>query len=183
MRLELHPLDREREADFYALHSPACDAGWCQCVAWYLDSWEKFPERSAEENRALRAELFARGEHDGFLGYLEGAPVLWIQALPRDRLPRLAREFALEPDPGAWGITCILVHPRERRRGLARRALPLLLDLLGAAGAARVEAYPKCGDGLDALDLWNGPEAIYREAGFEARGNGMGRRVMVLDLG
>jgi len=42
-----------------------------------------------------------------------------------------------------------------------------VLDDLPARGAERVEAYPKRGESLDELDLWNGPEELYRRAGFE----------------
>ena len=41
------------EDDFFRLHCPANDAGWCNCVAWLVDGWEGWGERTAEQNRQL----------------------------------------------------------------------------------------------------------------------------------
>ena len=59
------------------------------------------------------------------------------------------------------------MHEDYRRRGIARRLLQGVLAALDAEGVRRVEAFPKRGDDLDAGELWNGPESLLLENGFE----------------
>ena len=47
--------------DCRQLWSSAPD-GWCWCVAWEVDSWEGWTDRSASQNQALRERLWARDE-------------------------------------------------------------------------------------------------------------------------
>src|SRR5207248_3911428 len=121
--IEVHRFEPARRADFDRLHCAADGAEWCQCTAWWTPTWEEFAARTAEENRAHRDALCARGEWDGYLLYEDHAPAGWCQAGPRDRLAKLARQYALAPDPGAWAITCFRTAPARRRRGLAARLL------------------------------------------------------------
>jgi len=175
---EVRRLDAERRADFDRVHCEANGAGWCRCVAWWVPTWDGWGERTAEQNDALREELFARGEHDGYLAYLEGRPVGWCQVGPRDRLAKLVAQFELEPDPDTWAITCFVVAPRHRRGGVARAMLSEVLRDLPARGARRVEAYPRAGEGLDEGEMWNGPRAMLEHAGFE-RVREVGPRVVL----
>jgi hypothetical protein len=46
----------------------------------------------------------------------------------------------------------------------------------------RVEAYPKRGDVVDVEELWNGPEALFRAAGFELERTGIDRCVFARTL-
>jgi GNAT superfamily N-acetyltransferase len=178
--LEVRRLDRATEEDFRAVHTGEC--GRCQCVAWWVETWDGWGERTAEENRALRAELFARGEHDGYLAREDGRPVGWCQVGPRDRLTKLVRQFDLAPDPATWAITCFLVVPAARRRGVAAALLDAVLADLPARGARRVEAFPRSGADLDTNELWNGPHALFGRAGFEVVRAGDPRDVLALEL-
>jgi ribosomal protein S18 acetylase RimI-like enzyme len=162
----VHRLDASRRADFYRVHCTANGTDWCFCAAWYVPTWTGWGDRTADENRQVREALFAHGEHDGYLLYVDGDPVSWCQVGPRDRLEKLVRQFGLAPDPDTWAITCFLIAPTHRRQGLAAFLLREVLVDLRARGVKRVEAFPKRGEALDALDLWNGPEAMFRAAGF-----------------
>lgn len=155
------------EEDFYRLHCPANEAGWCHCVAWWVASWQGWGERTAEQNRQLREGLLAEGQYDGYLLYEGDNPIAWSQVGPRDRLVKLVNQMQLEPDPAVWALTCFLVAPAYRRQGVARQMLALILADLRGKGIASVEAYPKRGEQLDSLDMWNGPEQIFVSAGFE----------------
>ena len=182
MKLEVRRLEAAGRQDFFRVHCAEAGTGWCYCAAWYVDSWEGWGERSEAQNRALREGLFERGESDGYLLYAEGEPVGWCQVLPRDRLPKLRRQFELAPDPGTWAITCFAILPRLRRRGLARRLLEAVLADLPGRGAARVEAFPKRGSGLEPGELWNGPEALFQAAGFRVHRDDAQRPVLALEL-
>ena len=166
MEITIKPLGPELRADFHALLGKSDDCTWCRCVAWWVPSWEGFSERTAEQNRALRDELFDRGEYDGYLLYEGGQPVAWCQVGPRDRLSKLVDQFKLEPDPEVWAVTCFAVAPEARRRGLARRLLATILKELAGTGIRRIQAFPRRGEGLEPGELWTGPESLYREAGF-----------------
>jgi len=167
-------LDASRVADFARLHCAANGAEWCQCVAWWTETWEGWGERSAEENAALRSELFANGEHDGYLAYLGAEPSGWCQVGPRDRLAKLMRQFAPEPDAGTWAITCFFIPPQHRRMGLASFLLEGVLVDLRRRGVKRVEAYPRA-TFESVEDAWTGPRDIFERAGFlELRAVGRG---------
>jgi len=176
-RLAVHRVDADRRADFHAVH--AGEDGWCACVAWWVPTWDGWMDRSAEENRALRDSLFDRGEYDGYLLYLDGHPVGWCQVGPRDRLEKLRTQLALAPDPRAWAITCFLITGRERRRGLAAHLLREVLTDLARRGVGRVEAYPRADDPGDPGELWTGPRAMYRAAGFRPEGGDARRTILV----
>ncbi len=180
--LSIQRLDAGRRDDFYRFHCPANDAGWCFCVAWWAPTWEGWGDRSADDNRRLRDELFDHGEFDGYLAYAGDEPVGWCQVGPRDRLTKLAQQFALPPDPAVWAITCVNVAPSRRRRGVARTLLRAVLDGVRARGVRRLEAFPKRGPELEPGDLWNGPEALYREAGFSVTRDDPQRPLLALDL-
>jgi GNAT superfamily N-acetyltransferase len=170
-----------RLADFDAVHSDANDAGWCRCVAWWVPTWDGWGDRSAAENAALRRSLCERGEYDGLLAYDGDEPVGWCQVGRRDRLAKLVRELALEPDPAVWAVTCFLVPERRRRQGIAASLLQGAIARAREARAARLEAYPRSGSGEPGA-LWTGPVDLFRAAGFEVVRVGSPRSVLALEL-
>jgi GNAT superfamily N-acetyltransferase len=167
MNPTVHRLDHSRRDDFFRLHAEANGCGWCRCVAWWVPSWDGWSERTAEENKALRQSLFEQGQDDGYLLYFEGEPVGWCQVGPRDRLTKLVAEYRLAPEPRVWAATCFLLAPRARRRGWARLLLEEIVRDLPARGADVLEAFPRRGEGLEAEDVWTGPESLFVELGFE----------------
>jgi ribosomal protein S18 acetylase RimI-like enzyme len=182
MLKEVRRFEATLRDDFYRLHAEASQAGWCFCVAWWVPTWDGRGDRSAGENRQLRDELCDRGEYDGYLLYVDAAPAGWCQAGPRDRLAKLARQFDLAPDPAAWAITCFQIAPAYRRQGLASFLLGEALRDLRARRVRRVEAFPKRGANLDVDDLWNGPEAMFRAAGFAVVRDDPRRPVLAIEL-
>jgi GNAT superfamily N-acetyltransferase len=160
-------LDVARHADFYRVHSEANGCGWCRCVAWWVPTWDGWGERSNEANEALRRSLFERGEDDGYLIYAEGAPVGWAQVGRRDRLAKLVVEYRLAPEPDVWAVTCLLLAPHVRRRGLARFLMQEILHDLPGRGAVALEAFPRRGDDLEAGAVWTGPERLFVGLGFQ----------------
>ncbi len=181
MHRQVHRFDPSHRADFFRLHSEANGCGWCFCVAWWAPTWDGWGERTTEENRALRKLLLDRGEYDGYLMYVNDAPVGWCQVGPRDRLDKLVRQFDLAPDPDIWAVTCFQIAPAYRRQGLAALMLQEVLRDLRERGVRRVEAFPKRGESLDAADLWNGPESMFRAAGFRVIRDDPQRPVLALE--
>jgi GNAT superfamily N-acetyltransferase len=129
----------------------------------------------------LRDRLFDRGEYDGFLAYDGDTPIAWCQVGPRDRLSKLTRQLELTADTDTWAITCVLVAPAYRRRGLLRELLESVIESLRRSGVARLEAYPRRG-AREALDLWTGPEQVFIETGFRVTRDDPVRPVYCLEL-
>ena len=144
MDLRLEPLTKEREADFLALMARDEHGGQCWCVAWWVPTWEEYVAQTPEEHRAVRDDLFAPDVHDGYLAYVEGAPVGWVQAGPRDDLPKIAETFSLDPDPDAWAISCFMVLAPYRGQGLGRRFFAAVLDDLREPGRERPSRATRC---------------------------------------
>lgn len=167
MEISIVRMDGSRIDDFYRVHHPDRGTGWCYCVAWWVETWEGWGDRSDEVNRQLRDRLFGEDHYDGYLLYLDGEPAGWCQCGIRDRLAKLVRQFGLEPSPKTWAITCFVVLPEYRGRGLAHRFLAGILDDLEVRGIRHVQAFPKRKTGLSAGEVWTGPEALFRGANFE----------------
>jgi GNAT superfamily N-acetyltransferase len=170
------------EGDFRALHSEANDTGWCRCVAWWVPTWDGWGERTAAQNAVLRESLCDAGEYDGLLAYDGDEPAGWCQVGRRDRLAKLVAQLDLDPDPSVWAVTCFLVAPSYRRRGVATTLLAGAVAAARDAGASRLEAYPR-NDADEPADLWTGPAGLFAAAGFAVVRDGAPRSVVALDLG
>jgi GNAT superfamily N-acetyltransferase len=178
-KVEVKRLTRECEGEFDRIH---CDPhGWCQCVAWWVPHWDGWGERSAEQNRELRRELFARNVHDGYLIYASNELAGWCQAAKRNAFSKIGRQFNLPPDDDVWMIGCLLILPEFRNRGVAQGALQAIISDLRLRGATCVDVFPKRG-AVDASELWNGPESTYLALGFVVVRNDPVRPVLRLSL-
>lgn len=171
MQFEIRQMSRDLVGDFYQIHCEKNGEGWCNCVAWWVPNWDGWTKRSAEINKKLRDELFEKGEFDGYLLYVDGKPVCWSQCGPRDRLPNLQQVYQLTPDPEVWGITCFVIPPPYRGKGLAHWFLKEMLRDLKLRAVRHVQAFPKRGEHLEPGQLWRGPEQIYIKANFTIERN------------
>ncbi|MGD8605006.1 MAG: GNAT family N-acetyltransferase [Anaerolineales bacterium] len=170
LKVEVLPLTSERVDDFFEIHSVEQGCGWCFCVAWWTPTWQGWGERTAEDNYQMRMDLFEQGHYDGYLAYVEGEPIGWCQVGRRSRLKKLLDQFEIQDtsaDQEVWSITCFLVVPQWRRKKVATTMLASILEDLQARGVEIVEAYPKREEAMDDLDLWNGAESMYVQAGFK----------------
>ena len=182
-RITAARLRPENATDFFKVHSGQHGTDWCFCAAWWLPNWEGWSGRSAAENRALRDGLLAKGEFDGYLSYKDDEPVGWCQVLQRDKLLKLCEQYRLRPCAARWAITCFLLIPSVRRRGVATQMLCLILKDLKTRGILEVEAFPRRGLALDdALSRWTGPEEVFRAAGFQEEVHDVLRPIFVKRL-
>ncbi len=165
--LDVRKFDESQRDAFFQLHSKANGCEWCNCIAWWVPTWEGWGERTEEQNRAFREDLLKRGEYDGYLLYEKDIPVGWCQVGKRDRLEKLVRQFELRADPEAWAITCFFIAPSHRNKGLAQHLLQNVLDDLHRNSITRIEAFPRRTDEPTPGNQWTGPERMYRAAGFD----------------
>ncbi|MDP9236470.1 MAG: GNAT family N-acetyltransferase [Chloroflexota bacterium] len=110
--------DGEAFADNPAWASCYCMFYECPCPD---DEWAR---RSAQQNRADKAERIKSSDSHGYLAYVEGRPVAWCNAAPRPMLPRIDTSEGLtsEDDPdGIGAIVCFVVAAAHRKQGVATR--------------------------------------------------------------
>jgi hypothetical protein len=165
--IRVEKLTASRKADFYKVHNSACCGDWCYCTAWWVPTWDGWGERTDEQNRAVREDLFAQSIFDGYLLYVNDEPKGWCQVGQRDRLEKLIRVYTLEPDPNVWAITCFSIHPDLRGEGLSHLMLQEVLKDLKNTGVVKVQAFPHLGENLTKGDIWTGPETVFIQAGFK----------------
>jgi GNAT superfamily N-acetyltransferase len=174
MKITVSPMNASRRDDFYRVHSLVNHADWCFCVAWWTSTWEKWGSRTAQENRALREQLFDRGVYDGYLLYLDGKPAGWCQCSPRDQLTKLCQQYRLKSDPEVWAVTCLLIAPSYRGQGLAQKLLHGILKDLKRRGVRYIQGFPRRGENLTTEDVWTGPEVLFQRMGFKVEKDDQG---------
>jgi hypothetical protein len=57
-----------------------------------------------------------------------------------------------------------------------------ILADLQSRGVGCIEVFPKRGSELDAMDMWNGPESMYLQAGFKVIVDRPERPVLAINL-
>lgn len=166
LQLKLSRFSESNRKDFDQVICTDAHAGTCHCVAWWVDNWDNWSERTSEQNKALRDELCTRGEYDGYLLYVDRRVAGWMQAGPRDRLAKLVKQYELEPEEGTWAVTCFVLDPKHRGKGLSTYMLHQALADMRNRGVKAVEAFPNTKAKADD-ELWTGPESVFQAAGFE----------------
>jgi len=166
MDINVRQLTNSLKEDLYQVHSENSCGGWCFCSAWYIPTWEGFGDRTAEQNKTVREELFAKGVSDGYLVYVDKVPSGWVRVGLRDDSKKLLNQFGLTPNPDMWAITCIALDPKLHGKGLAHEIIALILADLRAHGVTRIQAFPKAGKGLSKTEIWTGPVSVFQKAGF-----------------
>jgi GNAT superfamily N-acetyltransferase len=157
------------------------EAAACPCFCRYFhfegtkNEWlDRCADRRSEnarelEDAAKRGEASARGlvavEDDGSV-------VGWMKIAPRESLPKLARlpvyrSLDLGDAQTTFSVGCFLIHPAFRTRGIARALLEEACRLAPEWGATAIEGYPRhSSEPMHPEELWQGPEALFRELGF-----------------
>ena len=137
----------------------------CYCQCFYEDhTVVKWSERTAAQNRARACERIQSRLMQGYLGYVDGAPVGWCNAAPRQLLHALDDE----PIAGAGqigAIICFLVEPSHRGRGIARQLLDAACEGLRQQGLRYAEGNPRTAS-TSATENHFGPLSLYLSAGF-----------------
>ncbi len=164
--LRIIKLSAASKVDFYKVHALGEFGNCCYCMAWWNPSWDGWNDRTCEQNLEAREELFSRQIFDGYLLYVGDEPQGWCQVGQRDQYSNLLKVYGLSPDPAVWSITCFLLNPELKSKGLTHTFLKLILDELRTNGIKRVQAFPHLGENLSSEDVWPGPLSIFEKAGF-----------------
>jgi ribosomal protein S18 acetylase RimI-like enzyme len=137
----------------------------CYCYFPYHDPAEtRWPERSAQDNRAAICASIRAGTAMGYLAYIDEEVVGWCNAAPRRLYPMLQDEPA--PDSERTGtIFCFIVAPALRGRRIASALLDAACAGLAAQGLRFAEARPVKQATTEAGNHL-GPLAMYLAVGF-----------------
>ena len=168
------PLTADRWPDFETLFGPqgACYGCWC---TYFRVPTDQRKHMDSAAKKAFMRDRIDRGPPPGILGYLDGAPVAWVQVGPRAELPQWNSlrtvSRPLDPadadDPGIWSVSCFFMAAKQRGKGLSHRMLSEAIVFAGKNGARLVEACP-----IDrtkqskSVGLYVGSTRIFQAAGF-----------------
>lgn len=170
MKLEIHPLTKERWKDLVELFSRpgASIVRGCWCMAYRTSG--RIGTYSAERNKKALKSLVDGGCVPGLIGYERKSPVGWVSLGPRDDYAKLRRSPVMKPvdDKPVWSIVCFFVDRRARDRGVSKTLLKAAIDYARSQGATLLEAYPVDKPVRSHPDfMWFGAKSIYERAGFK----------------
>lgn len=191
--LTVRPASPDRWDDVVKVIGTRGDPSRCWCQFFHLRGRD-WSEATTQSNRErLCAEIEQADVAPGVLGYAGDDPVGWCQVAPKQDFDRLLHSPSSvaprdEPDPAAlWAITCFVVPPPHRRRGVAHDLLEGAVSHAAAHGAVAVEGYPVAVTGRDRVssaDLYHGTLSQFLGAGFrEIRRPSQNRVVVRRDVG
>ncbi|WP_247045738.1 GNAT family N-acetyltransferase [Arthrobacter rhizosphaerae] len=155
------------------------DPARCWCRFFAMTNPEYKNTTPAERKSHLHARFDSSEPEPGVMAYLDGEPVGWCAVEPRSCYPRIESSQLMRaaapgltelPDPGTiWSITCFVVAPGQRRKGIAAALLQAAVEHAFTHGAGSVEGYPvdpAARPKASAADLYHGTLSLFQTAGF-----------------
>ena len=169
VKCQIHPLTRDRWADFEKLFGKNGACAGCWCMWWRLPQAQWRAQKGEINRRAMR-QLVRDGSPPGLLAYADGKPVGWCAIGPREAYPRFNHSRVLKPvdDQPVWSVTCFFVARAYRRRGLTVQLLDAAAKFAREHGAKILEGYPTepKRDQPDAF-VYTGLASAFRQASFQ----------------
>jgi len=152
VNLRVLPATAPRWPDVAAVfNGPRCspDSCWCQ----------RFRQHEEHDNQsALRLEIQNAPVPVGLLSYVGDEPAGWCRVVPRETLPGVLGNRALQrliqPDEAGWWVTCCVVRPEHRGKGVGVSLLAGAVDHARKHGASVLDGHP-----VDVAKLKSRPSA------------------------
>ena len=169
----VHPMIEDRLDDWLRFFDHDAFAGnpdWasCYCLEPHLPATPEQPERAWRDTRAIMAGRLRGGTTFGYLAYIDGRPVGWVNASLRSEYGLYGIVDPNGPEPrSVIGISCFVIAPPFRRHGVASALLDRVIADASARGAAWIEAYPHNEPKENDAGHFRGPRSIYEERGFQ----------------
>lgn len=177
--LRVVPATAESLTDLEAVFGTRGDAAHCWC------QWFKIPARDwrgiedDELHDRLAAQLASSDPGPGLLAYERDEPVGWCAIEPRPALTRLRRSRVVKlgtdqpelDDESVWALSCFVIPPQHRGRGIATELARAAVEFAASRGARSVEAYAvdvAARGRVTASELYHGTVSMFESAGFTA---------------
>jgi len=184
--------------DLLAVFGTRGAAATCFCQRYKLHRGEAFSTFPARERSARLLEQARCGDSSatttsGLVAYADGEAAGWCAVEPRSEYFGLARAYRVpwdgrdedRTDPDIWSVTCVLVRPGYRRRGIAHVLAQAAVEHARSRGARALEAYPmrrEAGE-ISWDEIHVGAQSVFESAGMrEISRPGKRRAVMRVDF-
>jgi hypothetical protein len=124
----VHPVTQDRVDDwlrFFDHDGFAGNPAWasCYCLEPHVPTTPEQPERPWRETRAAMIRRLRAGTTFGYLAYVDGQPVGWVNASLRPDYGLFQSIDPGGPEPSTViGVSCFVVAPPFRRRGVISAA-------------------------------------------------------------
>jgi GNAT superfamily N-acetyltransferase len=169
----VHPVSEDDIDDwlrFFDHDGFAGNPDWasCYCLEPHVPATPELPERAWRETRATVAERLRRSTTFGYLAYVDGRPVGWVNASSRSDYGLYRSVDPSGPEPSSViGVSCFVIAPPFRRHGIASALLDRVIADAPARGASLIEGYPHNEPEENDAGHFRGPRSMYDARGFE----------------
>jgi len=172
-QVTVHPVTEERVEDwlrFFDSDGFADNPDWasCYCLEPHVPANAEEPERAWRDVREAMVRRIRRGATYGYLAYVKGQAVGWVNASSRAEYGLYLGVDAVGPEPASVvGISCFVIAPPFRRHGVASALLDRVIADARVRGATWIEAYPHNSPEKGDAGQFRGPRSMYIARGFE----------------
>ena len=168
----VHTMTEDRVNDWLRFFDHDAFAGnpdWasCYCLEPHIPATPEQPERAWRDTRAIMVGRLRGGMTFGYLAYVDGQPVGWVNASLRSDYGLYRLVDAGGPGPrSVIGVSCFVIAPPFRRHGVASALLDRVIPDASARGALWIEAYPHNEPQANDAGHFRGPRSMYEARGF-----------------
>jgi GNAT superfamily N-acetyltransferase len=170
-RVDVHPVTEDRIDDWLGLFDRDAfpdNPDWGSCYCLHPHSGD-VPERPWREVRAEMIERLRSGATLGYLAYVEGRAVGWVNASQRSTYAKYSDVDPGGPAPeSVVGVSCFVIAPPYRRHGVSSALLDRVLADGETRGARFVEGYPRRAEGSGDAASFCGPRSMFDARAFAA---------------
>lgn len=180
MQIDIHPLEPALLDDYLNFFDNVAFAdhqewAWCYCTYYHLGKQDE--KRIEAESagkwtrdvlRSIAIGLIKERELNGYLAYIDGQVIGWCNAASKKAYKKLCENRDIWDDGEdlpVKSVTCFIVAPEARRKGVAAALLARVAKDAAEQGYKVLEAYPSNGE-LDCYLHFHGHPAMYIKSGF-----------------
>jgi GNAT superfamily N-acetyltransferase len=171
--IRVHPVTEDRVEDWLRFFDHDAFAGnpdWasCYCLEPHLPATPELPERGWRDTRATVAGRLRSGTTFGYLAYVDGRAVGWVNASFRSDYGLYRLVDPDRPKPrSVIGVSCFVIAPPFRRHGVASALLDRVIADASTRGALWIEGYPHNKPEDSDGGHFRGPRSMYEARGFQ----------------